>query len=80
MEEPMAIRFYVVPENEAAAIAYVQARGYSPVAIERDDNGLVVLIFEPLPDDQVLILAQAMPGHLSAKIGVLGAVPPGIKA
>jgi hypothetical protein len=77
MAKPIPTRFSVLPENEAAAIAHLEARGYSPMAIEKDDGGLSVLIFKPLPDDQMLGLIQALPVHLNAKIGiVVGNQPP----
>ncbi|MCW3836094.1 hypothetical protein ACFQ1E_08580 [Sphingomonas canadensis] len=77
MAKPIPTRFSVLAENEAAAIAYLEARGYSPMAIEKDDGGLSVLIFRPLPDDQMFGLIQALPAHLSAKIGiVMGNQPP----
>ncbi|MBD3761772.1 MAG: hypothetical protein IE929_13580 [Rhizorhabdus sp.] len=77
MAKPTPTRFSVLPENEAAAIAHLEARGYSPAAIEKDDGGLSVLIFRPLPDDQMFGLVQALPVHLSAKIGfVIGDQPP----
>ncbi|MFN3458009.1 MAG: hypothetical protein ACK4Z8_10590 [Novosphingobium sp.] len=47
------------------------------MTIEKDDAGLSVLIFRPLPDDQMFGLVQALPVHLSAKIGiVMGDQPP----
>ena len=77
MENPEPTRFSVLPENEAAAVAHLEARGYPPVAIEREDDGLIVLIFKPLPDDQMFGLVQALPIHLSAKVGiVVGDRPP----
>ena len=77
MAKPIPTRFTVLPENEAAAIAHLEARGYSPAAIEKDDGGVRVLIFKPLPDDQMFGLVQALPVHLSAKIGiVMGDQPP----
>lgn len=81
MTKRIPMRFGVLPENEAAAIAHLEARGYSPAAIETDDGGLSVLIFMPLPDDQMFGLVQALPAHLSAKIGiVMGDQPPFISA
>ncbi len=71
MAKPIPLRFSVLPENEAAAIAHLAARGYSPVAIEEDDDGLIILIFKPLPDDQLYELFLALPAHLSAKIGMV---------
>jgi|EndMetStandDraft_7_1072992.scaffolds.fasta_scaffold829870_2 hypothetical protein len=77
MTKPKPTRFSVLPENEAAAIEHLEERGYSPTIIERDDDGLSVLIFKPLPDDQMFALVQALPVHLSAKVGiVMGDQPP----
>ncbi|MEZ5707942.1 MAG: hypothetical protein R3E02_00985 [Blastomonas sp.] len=77
MAKPIPTRFTVLPENVAAAVAHLEARGYSPAAIEKDDRGLSVLIFRPLPDDQMFGLVQALPVHLSTKIGiVMGDQPP----
>lgn len=77
MAKPIPTRFSVLPENEAAAIAHLEARGCSPAAIEKDDGRLSVLIFRPLPNDQMFRLVQALPVHLSAKIGiVMGDQPP----
>ena len=71
MAKPTPTRFSVLPENEAAALAHLEARGYSPQEIEKDEGGLVVLIFEPLADDEMLGLVQALPVHLSAKVGIV---------
>lgn len=71
MAKPIPARFSVLPENEAAALAHLEARGYSPMAIEKDGRGLIVLIFAALPDDELLGLVQALPVHLSAKVGLI---------
>ncbi len=76
MAKPIPTRFTVLPENEAAAIAHLEARGYFPEAIEKDDGGLSMLIFTPLPDDQMFGLVQALPAHLSSKIGIVMADQP----
>ena len=77
MANPVPTRFSVLPENEATAVAHLEARGYPPEAIEKDDDGLIVLIFKPLPDDEMFGLVQALPVHLSAKVGtVMGDRPP----
>ncbi len=41
------------------------------MAIEKDGDGLIVLIFKALPDDEMFGLVQALPVHLSAKVGIL---------
>ncbi len=77
MAKPIPTRFSVVPENETAAIAHLEARGYSPITVEKDEGGLSVLIFTAFPDDEMFGLVQALPVHLSAKIGiVMGDQPP----
>ncbi len=64
-------------EHQAAAIEHLRERGYVPKKVEPDGNGLIVLIFSPLPDDQLYGLVQALPLHLSAKVGIiLGGKPP----
>ncbi len=69
-------RFSVANENEDAAVAHLNARGFSPSRIERDEDGLVGLLFD-VPEDRMHLLAQALPVHLSAKIGiVVGDQPP----
>jgi hypothetical protein len=70
-------RFSVSAENEAEAVAHLHARGYAPTKIEKCKDGLIALIFAPLPDDQMFGLVQALAMHLSAKIGiVVGNTPP----
>ena len=71
MPKPIRTRFSVLPADEAAALEHLGGRGFSPEAIEHDEEGLVVLVFPPLPDDQMHQLAQALPVHLSAKLGVV---------
>jgi len=71
MVKPISTKFSVRPEHEAAAIAYLQERGFPPSAVETDEKGLKVLVFSPRPDDQMFGLAQALPVHLSAKIGIV---------
>ena len=61
----------------ASAVAYHEGRGYPPMAIGKDDDGLIVLDFKSLPDVQMFGLIQALPVHLSAKIGIVsGDRPP----
>ncbi len=69
MELPSETYFSVAPENRAAAVAYVTERGFPPVRIAQEEDGLVVLVFAPMPDDHMLDLVQALPVHLGAKIG-----------
>jgi len=77
MVKPIGTRFSVKPEDEAAAVAYLRERGFPPASVETDAEGLRVLVFSPLPDDQMSGLVQAIPAHLSAKIGiVVGERPP----
>lgn len=64
--------FSVTAANEAAAVTHVTARGFPPSRIERNDDGISVLVFAPLPDDRMSGLAQALPVHLSAKIAIVG--------
>lgn len=66
-----------MPDSEAEAIAYVRERGFEPVKLEHDEQGLVYLVFPPLSDRDCGRLAQALPVHLSAKIGfVMNGAPP----
>ena len=60
-----------------AAVAYVRERGFEPAGIEHDEHGFVYLVFSPLSDSQCSTLAQALPVHLGAKIGLAtGGAPP----
>lgn len=69
--------FSVSHENEGEAVAHVTAKGFPPSRIEKDEEGLTVLVFADIPDDQMYKLAQALPVHLSAKVGiVMGDQPP----
>ena len=63
-------RFCVAAADESAAIAHLAARGFSPSRIEPDEEGLIGLIFD-VPEDRMYLLAQALPVHLSAKIGIV---------
>lgn len=77
MKKPAPTRFSVLPENEAAAVARLEEHGYPPMAIEKGGDGLIVLIFKALLDDEMFGLVQALPVHLSAKVGILmGDRPP----
>ncbi|WP_138921376.1 hypothetical protein [Novosphingobium pentaromativorans] len=78
MAKPIPLRFSVMPENEAAAVDYLQEQGYSPTTIEKDESGVVILIFRPLPDNQLIGLFQALPMHLSAKTGIVMGDQPSI--
>ena len=68
-------RFAVAEENEEAALAHLSERGYQPIRIERDEDGLIGLVFAAIPDDQMHGLAMALPVHLSAKIGIVASSP-----
>ncbi len=63
-------RFSVAAADESAAIAHLAARGFSPCRIEQDAEGLIGLVFD-VPDDQMYMLVEALPVHLSAKIGIV---------
>jgi hypothetical protein len=77
MDRKTPIKFAVIPEREGEAVAYVRERGFESARIERDDNGFVYLVFPPLSDIECGRLAQALPIHLSAKIGfVMNGAPP----
>ncbi|AQA00943.1 hypothetical protein BWQ93_16330 [Sphingopyxis sp. QXT-31] len=65
-----------MPENAEQAVAYLAERGYPPIRVERDDEGLAVLILPAVSDDQLFALGQAVPLHLSAKVAIAGALPP----
>lgn len=41
------------------------------MGVEKDDDDLSILVFAPIADDLMLGLAQALPMHLSAKIGIV---------
>ena len=76
VEQSGSTRFYVHPSDESVALEYLRRKGYQPASIERDEERLVALVFAPLPDDQIYGLVQALPVHLSAKIGIVGRGPP----
>ena len=63
--------FTVAPENEAEAVAHLTKKGFPPARIETDEDGMVVLVFADVPDGRMYDLAQALPVHLSAKIGIV---------
>ncbi len=69
--------FTVSPENEAEAVIHLTAKGFPPSRIEKDEEEMVVLVFADVPEERMYALAQALPVHLSAKIGiVIGDRPP----
>ncbi|MCW4462605.1 hypothetical protein OK349_12880 [Sphingomonas sp. BT-65] len=69
--------FTVAPENEAETVAHLTAKGFPPSRIDKDEEGEVVLVFADVPDEQMHKLAQALPVHLSTKLGiVMGDRPP----
>ena len=72
MDEAGETLFSVAAANEAAAVGYVTERGFPPVRVEKDENGVCVLVFAPLPDTDMFRLANALPVHLSTKIGFIG--------
>lgn len=75
MSEPSF--FTVAPENEAEAVSHLTAKGFPPSRIENDEEGMVVLVFADVPEERMYELAQALPVHLSAKLGiVMGDYPP----
>jgi hypothetical protein len=70
-------KFSVLPENEVQAVAHFEVHGFSPTRIERDAQGLSVLVFSPMTEEQALRFVEVFPVHLSAKIGiVVGNRPP----
>lgn len=71
-EESGETFFSVTAANEAAAVAYVTERGFPPIRVEKKENGLSLLVFPPIADAETYRLANALPVHLSAKIGFVG--------
>jgi hypothetical protein len=69
MELPSETYFSVAPENRTAAVSYVTERGFPPSRTEQGEDGVVVLVFPPTPEDRMCDLARALPIHLSAKMG-----------
>ena len=63
--------FSVSSENEAEALAHLTRKGFPPSRIEKGEDGLAVLVFADVPDERMYELAQALPVHLSAKIGIV---------
>ncbi|MBL8651191.1 MAG: hypothetical protein JNL35_12420 [Sphingopyxis sp.] len=76
MAKPTSVRFCVLSENQERAIAHLTERGYPPLRVERDEDGLSALILPSVPDDQLFALGQAIPKHLSAKVAIAGAAFP----
>lgn len=75
MDTPSESYFSVATRHEATAISHVTERGFPPCRVERTENGVSILAFPPLPDAEMAGLAQALPVHLSAKIGIVGGLP-----
>jgi hypothetical protein len=71
MAKAAAGRFSVRSENVSEALAHLEARGFTPSKVEQGDQGLVILIFPPLFNDEMYRLVQALPVHLSAKAGIV---------
>lgn len=76
MARKTPIRFAVMHENEVEAVAHLTEKGYAPAKIERDDKGFVYLIFPPVSEADAWKLMEALPLHLSAKIGFVMHGPP----
>lgn len=77
MVKSSGMRFSVHPQDEGAARAHFEQRGFRPKRAESDDSGLVVLVFPVLPEAELHALVMAAPVHLSAKTGKLvGDRPP----
>jgi hypothetical protein len=77
MGDRVGMRFHVHPEQEEAARAHFEERGFRPLRTEQADEGLVVLVFSRLPEPEMRRLVSAVPVHLSAKFGiVVGNRPP----
>jgi hypothetical protein len=72
------IRFAVMPENEVEAVAHLAATGHAPTKIERDDKDSVYLMFPPTSEVDAWKLMEALPRHLSAKIGFVMRAPPAL--
>ncbi|UYY77523.1 hypothetical protein [Sphingomonas sp. R1] len=75
MDSPSESYFSVATRHEAAAVAHVTNRGFPPCRIEREESGVSILVFPPLPEVEMAGLAQALPVHLSTKIGIVGGPP-----
>lgn len=68
---PQPTRFSVLSANVDAAIAHLTERGFRPSSVERGEGGMAALVFAGVPENRMHLLAQALPVHLGAKIGIV---------
>lgn len=71
MGDPVGMRFHVYLQDEEAARAHFEERGFRPLRTEQGDKGLIVLVFARQPEPEMCRLVSAAPVHLSAKSGVV---------
>ena len=71
MKKDTPLRFYVRLEDELEAITYLKERGIFPMKVEKGEDGLAVFLFATPPENQMFEFTQALPSHLSAKVGII---------
>ena len=71
MKKDTPLRFSVRLEDDLEAITYFKERGLVPIKVEKGEDGLAVFLFATPPDNQMFEFTQALPSHLSAKVGII---------
>ena len=71
MKKDTPLTFSVRLEDELEAITYLKERGIFPMKVEKGEDGLAVFLFATPSDDQLFEFTQALPRHLSAKMGII---------
>ncbi len=71
VKKAVGLRFTVKPEHEAEILELYLKAGFSPMSIEKNDDGNIVFVLPKVSDDLMYKLITAVPPHYSAIQGVV---------
>ena len=73
--DKVGLRFTVLPEHEREVTELYRAAGFTPLKVEKQDDGCLTFVFGRQTAEQMTRLIDAVPPHYSANQGALWLPP-----
>ena len=73
--DKVGLRFTVLPQHEREVTELYRAAGFTPLKVEKQDDGCVTFVFGRQPADRMVRLIASVPPHYSANQGTMGLPP-----
>jgi len=75
ISDKVGLRFTVLPQHEREVTELYRAAGFTPLTVEKQDDGCLTFVFGHQPADRMMRLIDAVPPHFSANQGTIGLPP-----